>query len=138
MRAMASGPRPDPYGRALWGHATARQRMVVLCCAVVLVVCAVLASLDPAVLPVVLAMLVMDAVLLTRLREVLVRRRLEDRRITVEAARGQRELERWLAFGEHACGRPPAGRQADLPALRLPARRSGGSWPPCSGRSPTR
>lgn len=102
MHAVASGLRRDPQGGVLWAYATARQRAVVLGGAVVLVVCAVLASLDPAVLPVVVAMLVVDAVLLARLRTVLLRRCVEDRRISDEAARGQRELERWLAFGKHA------------------------------------
>lgn len=102
MKAMSSGPEADPDARGLWAQATARQRSGVLGGAVVLVVCAMLASLEPAVLPVVLIMLVMDAVLLARLRTVLLRRCHEDRRISDEAARGQRELERWLAFGEHA------------------------------------
>jgi hypothetical protein len=100
MEATAAAPRPDPCGpRALWAHATAAERATVLAVAVVLVVITVLASLDHAVLPVVL---VGDAVVLARLRAVLRRRRREDDRIRDEAAHGQREIERWLASGEVA------------------------------------
>lgn len=102
MQAMTSGPRPDPDGRALWAHATTRQRTAMVAGGVALVVCVLLVWLDPAVLPVVVAMLVVDAVLLVRLRTALLRRRHEERRVSDEAARGQRELERWLASGEHA------------------------------------
>ena len=99
---MTSRRRTGPRWRALWAHTTARQRVAVVSGAVALVVCAVLASLAPAGLPVVLAVLVADAVLAARLHALLLRRWRDDRRISDEAARGQRELERWLAFGEHA------------------------------------
>jgi hypothetical protein len=102
VRAKTSGSRPEPYGRGLRAHATVRQRAAVLAGAVVLVVFAALAWLDHSVLPVVLTLLVVDAVLLARLRTALRRRCLEDRRISDEATRGLRELERWLAFGERA------------------------------------
>lgn len=99
MQAMGSAG-PDPGGRrALWAHVTAAEQVAVLAGAVVLVVFTVLASLDHAVLPVVL---LGDAVVLARLSAVLRRRRREDLRIRDEAARGQRELERWLASRETA------------------------------------
>lgn len=102
MGANRPGPGCGRHGRALWVHATARQRTSALVGGAVLVLGVGLASLDPAALPVVLALLVLDAVLLAQLRTSLLRRCREERRISDEAARGQRQLERWLSFGELA------------------------------------
>ena len=86
----------------LWAQATLRQRSAATGGGVVLAVLAALASLEPVVLPVTVAVVVAEALVLARFRTQARRRRHEDRRIAEEAARGVRAMERWLASGENA------------------------------------
>lgn len=103
MTQLDPAPRRHRCGaRALWAHATAAQRAGTVGGAVLLAVGLALVALDPAALPVALAVLFVDLVLLARLRVVLLRCRQQDLGVRDEAARGQVELERWLASGEHA------------------------------------
>lgn len=88
--------------RELWAHADLRQRSTAVAAAVLLVVLAALASLEPAALPAAAAVLSAVGVLLVRFRTGVQHRCRAERRISEQAARGQAELERWLASGEHA------------------------------------
>ena len=87
---------------ALWLHASPHQQCGAVAAAVVLVVLAALASLEPAVRPAAAAVLVVEAVLLTRFRARVRRWRRREQRLAQEAARGQRALEAWLASRERA------------------------------------
>ena len=88
--------------RELWAYATARQRSAAVAGGIVLVVLGALSAIDSTVLPLTAAVLVADALLVLRFASQQQARRETERRVGDEAARGLRELERWLASGEHA------------------------------------